>query len=160
MATTAADKLRPTEPETANIDQPAESGLGNRDSQPPSSAQLKSQAKEKGREYSEQLWQKARQTRDDMESYLRQKFPKQRRDAVVNRLKRVLTEIQNNPDFQEAVDFLMGLMRKYVATFKDKMMQEGRRTKQSGVQTDEHFDRAFMQAKVPIPAPHMVLVLV
>lgn len=113
--------------------------------------QLKSLAKEKGREYSDQAWQKGNQTRDDMESYLRQKFPKQRRDAVVNRLKRVLTEIQNNPDFQEAVDFLMGLMRKYGVTLRDKMMQEAQRTKESGVQTDEHFDRAFMQAKVSTP---------
>lgn len=154
IAGKAADQLRPSEHETSQIDQPAESALGDGaeegDDGLPSTGQLKSQAKQKGSAYAEQARKKGLQSRDDIESYLREKFPKQRRDAVVNRLKRVITEIQNNPDFQETVDFMMDLAKKYGMTLKDKIGDEAQKSKSNGIQTDDHFDRALQEAKVRI----------
>lgn len=66
----------------------------------------------------------------------------------MNRLKKIITEIQGNPDFQDTVDFMMDLVRRYGATMKERMGVEVRKSKRSGVQTDEHFDKALQDAKV------------
>lgn len=149
LATTASDKLRPSEDETSQIDKPASAALGDRNSTgPPSVSEVQKQAKDKGSAYAEQAKKKSQQSRDDIEAYLREKFPKQRRDAVVNRLKRVITEIQKNPDFQETADFMMDLAKRYGASLKEQMSAEVDKSRKSGVQTDEHFDRALQDAKV------------
>lgn len=153
IATKASDQFRPSESETSQIEKPAEPALGDApagEDGPPSAGTLRRQARGKGSAYIEQAKKKGQQSRDDIESYLREKFPKQRRDAVVNRLKKVITEIQGNPDFQDTVDFMMDLVRRYGLTMKERMGVEVRKNKRSGVQTDEHFDRALQDAKVTV----------
>jgi hypothetical protein len=87
----------------------------------------------------------AYQTRDEAEAYLRHKFPKQRRDTVVNRLKKVVQDIQSNADFQDTVDFLIDLGKKYALRVKDNMISEG---KKADVSSDENFDIAIKDAQV------------
>ncbi|KAI5796891.1 hypothetical protein FPQ18DRAFT_255807 [Pyronema domesticum] len=98
--------------------------------------------KEKGTAMSESAKKGAYQFRDEMESYLREKFPKQRRDAVVNRLKKVITDIQENPEYQETVDFVVEVMKGYVKKVKE--VAEEVIDKDGGVKakTDEHWDIA------------------
>ena len=76
-----------------NIDNAAETGQ-DKDKKPPSTEEMKDQAdkalkdaKKKGKDIKKQ---KGKKTRDDVQEYLSQKFPKQRQDAIVNRLKKVL----------------------------------------------------------------------
>lgn len=66
----------------------------------------------------------------------------------MNRLKRVITEIQKNPDFQETIDFMMDLAKRYGETLKEKLGVEVEKSRRGGIQTDEHFDRALQDAKV------------
>lgn len=152
MATKASEQFRPSESETSQIDKPAESAHGDSAGEEglPSASMIRKQARGKGSAYVDQAKRKGQQSRDDIESYLREKFPKQRRDAVVNRLKKVIIEIQGNPDFQDTVDFMMDLARRYGTTMKERIGGEVRKSKRGGVQTDEHFDRALQDAKVRI----------
>lgn len=152
MATKASDQFRPSESETSQIDKPAEPAHSDSAGEEglPSAGMIRKQARGKGSAYVDQAKRKGQQSRDDIESYLREKFPKQRRDAVVNRLKKVIIEIQGNPDFQDTVDFMMDLARRYGTTVKERMGVEVRKSKRGGVQTDEHFDRALQDAKVRI----------
>jgi Family of unknown function (DUF5923) len=115
----------------------------------PSAVEVHSAAKEKGIAYGEQAKKKARSSREDIESYLREKFPKQRQDAVINRLKKVITDIQQNPDFTETIEFLVELAQKYIKSIKTSVQKEAGKSKVDvGIQKDEHFDRAIQEAKV------------
>jgi hypothetical protein len=96
--------------------------------------------KEKGLAYTDVTRKSIYESRDDIESYLREKFPKQRRDATVNRMKKVVQDIQENPDFQETVDFIIEILQKYITSIKDNIMNEG---KSASVATDEHFEVAM-----------------
>lgn len=46
---------------------------------------------------------KARQARDDTKDYMNDKFPKERRDRFIYRLKKVIVEQQRHWDYQEAM---------------------------------------------------------
>jgi hypothetical protein len=105
----------------------------------------RSAVKEKGSAIADSARKATYQFRDDLESYLREKFPKQRRDAVVNRMKKVVQDIQENPDFQETVDFIVELLHKYVTKIKDNVAVEG---KTADVKPDEHFDIAMKDIQV------------
>ncbi|KAF8533978.1 hypothetical protein BDD12DRAFT_758363 [Trichophaea hybrida] len=105
--------------------------------------------KEKGTAIAESARKSTYQFRDDLESYLREKFPKQHRDAVVNRMKKVVQDIQENPDFQETVDFIVELMHKYVTKIKDSVVAEGKTVE---VKTDENFDIAMKDVQALLMA--------
>lgn len=126
-ASHAADNARSTD---VNIDQESTSSKA---------------IKEKGNAASQQVRQASYQFRDDLEAYLREKFPKQRRDAVINRMKKVVQDIQENPDFQETVDFVVDMMHRYATRVKDSVAAEG---KQADVKSDENFDIAMKDAQV------------
>jgi hypothetical protein len=80
--------------------------------------------KEKGIAAAESSRKAVTQFRDDLEQYLREKFPKQRRDAVINRLKKVIQDIQQNPEFQETIDFTVDLVRRYATRVKESIVKE------------------------------------
>jgi negative regulator of replication initiation len=148
IASKAADIARPSE-DISQIEQPAESTFGDPQSakKAPSASQARDTAKEKGAAFVDQARSKTYQSRDDIESYLREKFPKQRRDAVINRLKKVISDIQRNPDFNDTVDFMFELGQKYVTRVKTKLVKEANGSKPS-LDTDQNFDRAVEDLKV------------
>jgi len=95
QAAQTAESQRPTQDELNNIDNPANGGQ-DKDKQPPSTDDVKDQAdntgkqaKQKGKEIKKSAQKKGKQSRDEIQEYLNQKFPKQRQDAVINRLKKV-----------------------------------------------------------------------
>lgn len=57
--------------------------------------------------------EKARQARDDTKVYIQDKFPKERRERFIYRLKKVIVEQQRHRDYQEAIDFFLGLAESY-----------------------------------------------
>jgi hypothetical protein len=81
--------------------------------------------KEKGIAVAESSRKAATQFRDDLEQYLREKFPKQRRDAVINRLKKVIQDVQENPEFQETIGFIIDMVRRYATRVKETIVKEG-----------------------------------
>jgi hypothetical protein len=86
---------RPSRDELNNVDNAADEGQ-QKDKKLPSREEMKDQAhqigkdaKKKGQEVKKSVQKKGKKTRDDVQEYLSQKFPKQRQDAIVNRLKKV-----------------------------------------------------------------------
>jgi len=57
--------------------------------------------------------EKARQAREDTKTYIHDKFPKERRERFIYRLKKVIVEQQRHRDYQEAIDFFLGLAESY-----------------------------------------------
>ncbi|PWW72654.1 hypothetical protein C7212DRAFT_360023 [Tuber magnatum] len=147
VAGSVAEKARPGG-DISQIEQPAESALGGPDTGPdvPSASRIRSMAKDKGISYAETLRKQTSQSRYDMEAYLREKFPKQRRDAVINRLKGTIGGIQKNPDFNDTVDFLIEMAQKYIGGMADSLVKETSAQKPA-IHTDEHFDRAVQDMK-------------
>ena len=90
-----AGGLRPSREELNNIDNPADEGQ-QKDKKLPTKDELKDQAeqvgkdaKKRGKEVKKSVQKKGKKARDDVQEYLSQKFPKQRQDAIVFRLKKV-----------------------------------------------------------------------
>ena len=78
--------------------------------------------------------------------YLKSKFPKQRQDALIARLKKLVESIQKNPEFGDSIDFLLELLQKYVNKFGE---QAGKAASSAevNIETNDHFDMAFDNAK-------------
>lgn len=68
---------------------------------------------------------------------------------MVNRLKKVISDIQGNPDFHETADFVIQLVSDYIETLKHTIVQEGKKAKKEAtVHYDEHFEAALQRGKV------------
>jgi Family of unknown function (DUF5923) len=92
-----AENQRPSQDELNNIDNATANEEQQKDKSPLSMDKMKDQAvkvsndaTKKGKEVKKSVQKKGKKTRDDVQEYLSQKFPKQRQDAIVNRLKKVL----------------------------------------------------------------------
>ncbi|MBW0513033.1 hypothetical protein O181_052748 [Austropuccinia psidii MF-1] len=57
--------------------------------------------------------EKFRKARGDTKEYVHEKFPKERRERFIYRLKKVIVEQQRHNDYQEAIDFFLGLAESY-----------------------------------------------
>jgi Family of unknown function (DUF5923) len=97
MAKDAADEM-PSQGGFNGLDDAANEG-NQKDKAPPNGEDVKNQAKKEGKEakkegeeVKKQLTKKGKKSKDDIQQYLNQKFPKQRQDAVINRLKKVLQQ--------------------------------------------------------------------
>ena len=99
-AAETAEKQRPSKQELNNIDNVANGGQ-DKTKEPPSADEVKDQAnkvagdaKQKGKEVKRDAKKKGKKGRDDVQEYLNQKFPKQRQDALIQRLKKVLLSVE------------------------------------------------------------------
>ncbi|KAH9815942.1 hypothetical protein DFH28DRAFT_1125996 [Melampsora americana] len=63
--------------------------------------------------------EKARKAKEDTKEYMQDKFPKERRDRFIYRLKKVIVEQQRHRDYQEAIDFFLGMAESYQGHAKD-----------------------------------------
>ncbi len=95
--------------------------------------------------HKEVLKEKAEQTQD----YLKEKFPKERRDQFIYRLKKVVVECQRHREYQEAMDFFLTAFENYkghtVSVAKQvESSAVGVRT-EGNVQTAEHTFRTLIE---------------
>jgi len=166
-ASKAAEQARPSEDDLARVDEPAETFQSREEAEEaadslqsgrehkklPSKGELKRQVQERARGYTDETRKRTYKAGDDLQEYLKQKFPKQRRDAVVNRLKKVIADIQQNPDFQETAEFVIQLVSDYVNRLRDTVVQEGKKVgRETNVHYDEHFEIALERGKEIITA--------
>ena len=96
FAVETAEIQSPSRDELNNINNTADGGQ-DKDKKSPSTEETKDQAdkarkhaNKKGKDIKKQAQKKGKKTRDDVQEYLSQKFPKQRQDAIIYRLKKVL----------------------------------------------------------------------
>lgn len=127
----AANKVRPSEDQLSQIDQPAEDGVWH---EKPDFASHKDQLKSrfrrnKGDGASEvssagagdvgsqasrkSVKDRAREASGKAKEYLSDKVPQQRRDQAIWRLKKMLMEIQGHSDYQRAIETMLNLVEKY-----------------------------------------------
>lgn len=128
----AANKVRPSEDQLSQIDQPAEDGVWH---EKPDFAGHKDQLKSKFRRSKDDgasqtsaagaagdvgsqtsrksAKDRAREASAKAKEYLSDKVPQQRRDQAIWRLKKMVMEIQGHSDYQRAIETLLGLVEKY-----------------------------------------------
>ncbi|KAH0165033.1 hypothetical protein KCU67_g4899, partial [Aureobasidium melanogenum] len=61
----------------------------------------------------EETQDRARETRERTNNYLKEKLPKERREQGIYRLKKMIVEIQGHQDYHEAIDTLLRLAEQY-----------------------------------------------
>lgn len=146
-ASKAAEQVHPSQEELSRLDD--ESGARGQEEQyrVPPGTEIKRQVQEKGRAYAEETRKRTYKAGDELQEYLKQKFPKQRRDAVINRFKKVVGDIQSNPDFLETAEFVVQLVGDYVNQLRETVVQEGRERKEN-LAYDPHFEEAMLKTKV------------
>lgn len=83
---------------------------------------------------------------EDIAGYVQSKFPKSRQDALLDRLKNVVVDVEKNPDYSEAVDYLLEFVETYVERLSSTVEDEAIQVTDS-VHTDQHFDLALRSAK-------------
>ncbi|RPB15986.1 hypothetical protein P167DRAFT_482247 [Morchella conica CCBAS932] len=84
--------------------------------------------------------QRAREYRDRTREYMSDKMPKERRDQVIFRLKKMVVEIQSHQDYQQAIDTLLRLAENYSGHGKS-LAHDGTGTVKSARQ-DSHLGSA------------------
>ncbi|KAK9366573.1 hypothetical protein V1509DRAFT_629410 [Lipomyces kononenkoae] len=146
VATGVAQRVRPTEEEITNIDRPAPSDT--RYSQP-SRAQKDTFNLRGSRDEQSQEADEAKNLRVNLaKDYLNKKITKDRRDQVLLRLKKMIVEIQAQPDYKNAIDAILDLVETYkghVGTAADVS-----RTKIKQISENGHLQQAQDNLKVLI----------
>lgn len=66
---------------------------------------------------------RAKQYRDRSMNYAKEKFPKERRDQSIFRLKKMIVEIQGHQDYQQAVETLLNIAEEYGGHSKNLSQQ-------------------------------------
>jgi hypothetical protein len=89
---------------------------------------------------------KARQTRERTKNYLSKKMPKERRELVIWRLKKLVIECQGHPDYQQAVTTLLSLAEQYAGHGTNIANQSTGTVK--GAHTDDALKTAEADLKV------------
>ncbi|KAI5800208.1 hypothetical protein DFH27DRAFT_482855 [Peziza echinospora] len=152
VAGSAAEQIHPSEEQLAQLDSSAPETFASREEGakaskdfPAESSKLQKQASEKSKDVAADARRKAYKAGDDVQEYLKQKFPKQRRDAVINRMKKIIRDIQGNEEFQEAAEFVLTLVRDYAAKLRDATAGETKKSSEMSYNT--HFQAAMDKVK-------------
>ncbi|OBZ91473.1 Uncharacterized protein C32A11.02c [Choanephora cucurbitarum] len=66
-------------------------------------------------EYQNKLRNQMKSHKDYAQSELNKKLPKEKQDELLQRLKLTLAEVQKNPEYQEAIETLMGLLKNWTS---------------------------------------------
>ncbi|BFZ59546.1 hypothetical protein YB2330_000557 [Saitoella coloradoensis] len=91
---------------------------------------------------------KAMETKDKTVDYLKDKVPEERRQQVIDRLKKMVVEIQQHEDYQEAIDTLLSIAENYKGVTKDVKNQAHGAAKQTA--DDDHVQLAKDELKTVI----------
>lgn len=88
--------------------------------------------------------EKAKETRDRAQNYLKNKVPRERRDQTIFRLKKMIVEIQSHSDYQQAVETLLSLAEEYGGHTKNMAQQS------AGTVKGAHTDTALTSAETDL----------
>ncbi|KAK9324908.1 hypothetical protein V1517DRAFT_336424 [Lipomyces orientalis] len=153
----AAQKVRPSEEQLAQIDEPAAEDTWT---EAPDYSKLNRarEALKKENVDRDQLGQAREEINKAAEAknrrvqrakkYLSERIPKDRRDQVVFRLKKMVVEIQGHPDYQNAIDSLLDLAETYkghIGTTADKSQSQLKK-----INENDHLQLAQSNLKILI----------
>ncbi|KAJ5109093.1 hypothetical protein N7456_005768 [Penicillium angulare] len=141
----AANQVRPSEDQLAQIDSPAEENVWH-EKPNVSKDDLKNRFKKnKGQDKASLAsgsiaetaetgdaasvtpseMSRTKKLANQTKEYLSDKIPKERRDQTIWRLKKMIIEIQGHADYQQAVETLLDMAEKYAGHAKDTTTQSG-----------------------------------
>ncbi|GAA5986554.1 hypothetical protein JCM11641_003673 [Rhodosporidiobolus odoratus] len=111
------------------------------------------EAKQQGKEVGNKLLAKIpdehkdriNERKDATKNYLREKFPEERRDRFIYRLKKVVVENQRHKDYQEAIDFFLDKAEHYQVQAKTAGKQSTGNA--ASIQHDDNFQMAWRELK-------------
>ncbi|GAA5822401.1 hypothetical protein JCM11251_006326 [Rhodosporidiobolus azoricus] len=86
---------------------------------------------------------KATERKDATKEYLKDKFPEERRDRFIYRLKKVIVENQRHRDYQEAIDFFLDRAEHYKVQAKSATQQSGGQA--ASIKHDDNFQLAWRE---------------
>jgi hypothetical protein len=135
----AAEQVRPSEEQLSQIDAPAEENtwhekpninkddlkakLKKKSDKPsaasPSTGEATGAADNESEESRREKY--AKQTKE----YLQEKIPKERREQIIWRLKKMVIEVQGHADYQQAIETLLTMAEKYAGHTKSATQQSG-----------------------------------
>ncbi|BFZ54048.1 hypothetical protein PYCC9005_001079 [Savitreella phatthalungensis] len=92
---------------------------------------------------------KAEQTKADVKDYLTDKVPEETRDAAVERLKKMVVEIQDHEDYNDAIETLLDLARDYTGYAQD-ITSQGVDAAHQTAKSDDKLKLATRQLKKSI----------
>ncbi|GAA5879129.1 hypothetical protein JCM16303_001308 [Sporobolomyces ruberrimus] len=82
---------------------------------------------------------------DRTKEYLDEKFPEERRDRFIYRLKKVVVENQRHKDYQQAIEFFMDKAEHYQVQAKEATKQSGGTV--ASVRHDTNYQRAYSELR-------------
>jgi len=88
----------------------------------------------------------AREKRDRLKNYAKEKMPQERREQIIYRLKKMIVEIQGHRDYQQAIDTLLSLAEQYKGHTKNLVGQTTNMTAEAH-HTDDGIERAEYDLK-------------
>ncbi|KAJ5762192.1 uncharacterized protein N7511_005574 [Penicillium nucicola] len=133
----AANKVRPSEEDLAQIDHAAEDNVWHEKpniSKEDMKSKFKKNKADKESVASASIAEndstlssksKTKEAADKTKNYLSEKVPKERRDQTIWRLKKMIIEIQGHADYQQAVETLLTMAEQYAGHTKDVSQQGG-----------------------------------
>ncbi|ORY77290.1 hypothetical protein BCR37DRAFT_351059 [Protomyces lactucae-debilis] len=88
-------------------------------------------ALEKKDELKHDAKQKKAEAQDSTKQYLKEKVPEERRDAAIHRLKKMVVEIQDHEDYNDAIETLLDMAEKYAGHSRKVAEQAGGQVQQA-----------------------------
>ncbi|KAL0083046.1 hypothetical protein J3Q64DRAFT_1850228 [Phycomyces blakesleeanus] len=115
---------------------------------------LKQQTSQKGRQYQQQALEQARLHHERSKQYARDKFPPEKVDDIIRRLKVVLAEVQRNPDYQYAINTILRLFSTWSHRAMDMSQETAKTTAGTGqtFRSDKNWSQAEQEIKTIIEA--------
>ncbi|CDS81922.1 uncharacterized protein SPSC_00104 [Sporisorium scitamineum] len=113
----AQDKAEQTKSEAASHAQDVQNAVDPNASREQNQAAVADVAKEKAQALKDRIPQKhkdlAKEHSDKAQDYLKEKFPKERRDQFYYRLKKIVVECQRHKEYQDAMDYFLTFFEQY-----------------------------------------------
>jgi len=104
-------------------------------------------AKDKAQEVKDTAVEKKEQTKQQTKDYLKDKVPEERRNKAIDRLKKMVVEIQDHEDYNDAIDSLLHMAEQYKGHTKTLTKQTAS-TVQQGHESSSNLQKAETELKI------------
>lgn len=94
--------------------------------------------------------QKKEEAKESTKQYLQEKIPEERRDAAIERLKKMVVEIQDHEDYNDAIETILGLAENYKGHTKHLTAEVGKTAQSGANKSDDKLAVATKELKTVI----------
>ncbi|KAI8393277.1 uncharacterized protein BYT42DRAFT_680 [Radiomyces spectabilis] len=111
--------------------------------------QTKEQTQQKTQELQAEARQRAEEHKQSAKQYAREKFPEEKQEQIINRLKKTLRDIQSHPEYEDAINTLIRLFKSWGnrAVEVAQNAADHANTQVSDVREDDHWSKVEIEVK-------------